>query len=146
VGVNLLAAVVPEVTVPDPLKAKNLKVTGRTVEVEVDSVTAANNGYAAVLTIRRLGVVDPNNPDSYSWSNNINQKVELIDDKGNKFRSYGPSSMSSNQSSVTMTLPFQSVDRRGMMQKLGPPARLVVNEWIQATHEVTFDFRNVPLP
>lgn len=146
VGVNLLSAVVPEVTLSDPLKAKNTKVSGRTVEVEVESVTAANGGYSVSMTIRRLGGFDPNHPDSYNWSNNINQKVELIDAQGNKYRNFGATSMSNNQGSVTMTLPFQPTDRRGMMQKLGPPARLVVNEWVQATHEVTFEFRDVPLP
>ncbi|MFO0796411.1 MAG: hypothetical protein U0804_02980 [Gemmataceae bacterium] len=146
VGINLLSAVVPEVTVPEPLKAKNLKVSGRTVEVDVDSVVAANNGYSVALTIRRLGSFDPNHPDTYNWSNNINQKVELIDAQGNKYRNYGASSMNHNQGSVTMTLPFQPTNRQGMMQKLGPPARLVVNEWVQATHEVTFEFRDVPLP
>jgi hypothetical protein len=54
--------------------------------------------------------------------------------------------MNSSATSVTMTLPFQPIDRRGMMQKFGPPVRLVVNEWVQAAHEVTFDFRDVPLP
>jgi hypothetical protein len=145
VGVNLLAAVVPEVTVRDPLKAKNLKLTGRTVEVEVDSVTPQNGGFAASLTVRKLGQQDPNFPD-YNWSNNIWQKVELVDEKGNKYRNYGPSSMNSNPGWVTMTLPFQATDRRGMQQKFGAPVRLVVNEWVQATHEVTFDFRDVPLP
>jgi hypothetical protein len=146
VGVNLLSATIPEVTVADPLKAKNVKATGRTVEVDLESVTAANGGYSAALTIRRLGGIDPNNPDTYNWTNNIHQKVELIDAQGNKYRSNWPNMSNANQGSVTMTVPFHSMDRRGMVQKLGPPVRLVVNEWVQSTHEVTFEFRDVPLP
>jgi len=146
VHVNLLTGVIPEVSVADPLKAKNVKASGRTVEVEVDSVTAANGGYNAALTIRRLGTLDPNNPDPFSWSQNIHQKVELIDAQGNKYRANWANMSNQNQMSVTMTVPFHPMDRRGMMQKLGPPVRLVVNEWVQATHEVTFEFRDVPLP
>jgi hypothetical protein len=54
--------------------------------------------------------------------------------------------MNQNPGWVSMTLPFQATDRRGMPQKYGPPVRLVVTEWVQATHEVTFEFRDVPLP
>jgi hypothetical protein len=146
VGVNLLSAAVPEVTFADPLKAKNVKAAGRTVEVELESVTAANGGYSAAMTIRRVGVQDPNNYDPFGWTNNIHQRVELIDAQGNRYRSNWPNMSNSNQSAVTMTVPFHTMDRRGMMQKLGPPVRLVVNEWVQATHEVTFEFRDVPLP
>lgn len=146
VQVNLLTGVIPEVSVNDPLKAKNVKASGRTVEVEVESVTAANGGYNAAMTIRKLGTLDPNNPDPFMWSQNIHQKVELFDAAGNKYRANWANMSNSNQMSVTMTVPFHPMDRRGMMQKLGPPVRLVVNEWVQATHEVTFEFRDVPLP
>lgn len=145
VGVNLLSGVIPEVTVPDPVKAKNLKVTGRTVEVEVDSVTGGNGGYTVVMTVKKLGAQDPNFPD-YNWSNSIWQKVELADAKGNRYRNFGPSNMNSGPTSVTMTLPFQPTDRRGQRQQFGEPVRLVVNEWVQTTHEVTFELRDVPLP
>ncbi|HYH65078.1 MAG TPA: hypothetical protein VD866_10325 [Urbifossiella sp.] len=145
VNVNLLTGVIPEVSVADPLKAKNLKLTGRTVEVDLESVTAANGGYSAAMTIRKLGALDPNNHD-FSWIQNVHQKVELFDAAGNKYRANWANMSNQNQMSVTMTVPFHPMDRRGMMQKLGPPVRLVVNEWVQATHEVTFEFRDVPLP
>ena len=145
VGVNLLSGVVPEVTVPNPVKAKNLKVTGRTVEVEVDSVAGGNGGYTVSMTIKKLGQHDPNFPD-YNWSNSIWQKVELTDGKGNRYRNFGPSNMNTSPTSVTMTLPFQPTDRRGVRQQFGEPVRLVVNEWVQSTHEVTFELRDVPLP
>ncbi len=145
VGVTLLSGVVPEVTVPNPVKAKNLKVTGRTIEVEVDSVVGGNGTYTVSMTIKKLGQFDPNFPD-YSWSNSIWQKVELTDGKGNRYRTYGASNTNTSPTSVTMTLPFHPTDRRGVRQQLGEPVRLVVNEWIQSTHEVTFEFRDVPLP
>jgi hypothetical protein len=145
VAVNLLSGIVPEVTVRDPLKAKNLKLAGRTLEIDLDSVTGQNGGYTVSMSVRKLGTQDPNFPD-YNWSNNIWQKVELVDEKGNKYRNFGPSSMNTGPATVTMTLPFQPTDRRGVQQKFGPPVRLVVNEWLQASHEVSFEFRDVPLP
>ena len=47
-----------------------------------------------------------------------------------------------------MTLMFGDQDRRGnkTKAKLGPPVKLVVNEWLSITHEVTFEFKDIPLP
>lgn len=149
--VTMLTGVVPEVTVRDPLKAKNLKVTGRSVALDLDGVTGGgNNGpgggmYTASMTVRKLGPQDPNFPD-YAWSSNIWQRVDLIDADGNKYRNFGPSNLNQNLGTVTMTVQFSPSDRRGMPQKFGPPVRLVLNEWVQSAHEITFEFKDVPLP
>jgi hypothetical protein len=46
-----------------------------------------------------------------------------------------------------MTVPYNANDRRtGQKLKLGPPVRLLVNEWLSVTHEVTFEFKDIPLP
>ena len=46
-----------------------------------------------------------------------------------------------------MTIPYGNQDRRGgQTAKLGPPVKMVVNEWLSITHEVTFEFKDVPLP
>jgi hypothetical protein len=145
VGIMLLAGTRPEVVIDDPVKVKNKKLVGRTVEVDYDSMAAANGQYTVSLTIRKTGTQDPNNID-YNWSNNLWQKLELTDAQGNKYRSYGPNSTNHNGVSVTMTVPFGPDNRRGVPQKLGPPVRFVVNEWLQVTHEVTFEFKDVPLP
>jgi hypothetical protein len=147
IGIILLAATVPEVVVTDPTKVKNKKFTGRTVEIDLDSVTEANGQYTVTLTIRRLTPAEDHN-DMWSWSNNIWQKMELHDAAGNKYRSFGPNSMNNNGTgTVQMTIQYGANNRGpGPAPKLGPVVKLVYNEWQSVTHEVTFEFKNVPLP
>lgn len=148
--VNILAGVVPEVSFADPLKAKNWKATGRTYEVDLESVAPnngfGNNGYSVALTVRRVTPLDPNNPDLYNWQYQMSQRVELVDGDGNKYRNFGAQQMNQNAGSVSMTLMFVPVNRQGQNQKLGAPVRLALTEWVQTSHEVTFEFKDVPLP
>ena len=70
-----------------------------------------------------------------------------MDDKGNVYRTYGPNNSNNNGTSVSMTIPYGNMDRRGNTSaKLGPPVKLIINEWLSITHEVTFEFKDVPLP
>ncbi len=149
VGVMLLSGTTPEIVVADPLKVKNKTFVGRTTEVDLGSLTedANNKGhYTLELTARKLGDNDPDRPD-YNWSNVVWQKIELVDAAGNQYRTYGPNNFNNNGNSVQMTIPFGNQDRRGNSPaKLGPPVKLVVNEWLSITHEVTFEFKDIPLP
>ena len=145
IGIVLLAFASPEIVIADPLKAKTRKLVGRSVELDYDAMTEANGQYTATLTVKKLGVEDPNNMD-YNWSNNLWQKIEVTDAKGNRYRSYGPNNLNNNGNAVQMTIPFGPDNRRGQPQKLGPPVKLVFNEWHQVTHEVTFEFKDIPLP
>ena len=147
VGVVMLAGTLPDIVVAEPEKVKNQKFVGRTVEIDLDSVTEANGHYTVSLTIKKLGVSDPNNVD-YSWSSNIWQKLELIDAQGQKYRTYGPNNINQNVNTVQMTVQYGPDNRGGPKPavKLGPVVKLVFNEWLSVTHEVTFEFKNVPLP
>lgn len=147
-GIILLAGTVPEIVVPDPMKVKNKKFVGRTVEIELDSVTEANGNYSVTMTVVKLDAKE-NDPDGYAWTNNIWQKIELFDEKGNRYRGYGYNSLNNNGNhTVQMTAQFGPENRRGggPPAKMGPPVKLVFNEWLSVTHEVTFEFKNVPLP
>src|SRR5207244_8405199 len=141
-----LAATVPEVVVTDPTKVKNKKFTGRTVEIDLDSVAEANGQYTVTVTIRRLTPPEDHN-DMYSWSNNIWQKMELVDAAGNKYRSYGPNSMTNNGTgTVQMTVQYGPNNRGGphaAAPKLGPVVKPVYNEWQSVTHEGTIEFKTV---
>ena len=144
-GIILLAGTVPEVEITDPLKVKEKKLIGRNIEVDYNSTTEANGQYNVSLTVKKLGQQDPNNID-YNWSNNLWQKIELFDDQGNRFRTYGPNSQNNNGFSVTMTIMYGPDNRGGQQIKMGKPAKLVINEWLQVTHEVHFEFKDIPLP
>ncbi|MBX9579136.1 MAG: hypothetical protein K2X87_02415, partial [Gemmataceae bacterium] len=143
IGLVLLAGTVPEVVVTDPLKTKAKKFAGRTAEVDFDTFAEANGGYSLTMTVRKTAADDPNNPD-YNWLNSAWQRVEVTDAAGGKYRGY-VNNTNYNGTSVTFTMQFQAQDRQGRAQKLGPPARVVFNEWLQVTHEVPFEFKDLPL-
>lgn len=159
--VILLANTIPEVVIADPLKVKNKKFVGRTAEIDFADLSEANGQYTLTLTAKKLGASDDGNPDYY-WSNSVQQKMELFDAKGNKLRNNGATNINNNGSSVTVTLMFSPDEGGGMRgrrfggpppaappaaaAKLGAPAKFVFNEWVSATHEVTFEFKDIPLP
>jgi hypothetical protein len=150
--VMLLSGTAPEVSITDPLKVKKKSFTGRTTQIDLESVeTDANQKgiYVVNLTAKKLAPSDPNRGEDYNWSNSLWQKLELTDDKGNAYFCYGPNTINNSGSSVQMVLQFGADDRRTgrpAPNKLGPPAKLVLTEWLTVTHEVTFEFKDVPLP
>ena len=149
VGIILLSGTAPEIVVPDPLKEKKKTFVGRTVEMDFGSFVADPNNkgqYTLDVTLRKHGETDPDRVD-YNWSNSIWNKIELLDADGNRYSSYGPNNINNNGLSVQITVPYTTNDRRtGRPIKLGPPVKLVVNEWLSVTHEVTFEFKDIPLP
>ncbi len=147
VGVVLLAGTVPEIIVPDPLNVKSKKFSGRTAVLDIEAVTENGKGsgqYTVSVTVSRAGV-DPNRHD-YSWANNAWQKMELIDEQGNKYKAQHYNHINSTPTSIQMTVPFGPDTRTPNPPKLGPPVKLVFNEWQSVTSDVTFEFKDVPLP
>ena len=149
IGIILLSGTTPEIVVADPLKVKNKSFAGRTVEMDFASfVEDANNkgNYNLEVTLRKLGATEEDRQD-YNWSNTVWSKLELQDANGNRYQTYGPSNINNNGNVVQVTIPYNMNDRRtGKVLKLGPPAKLLVNEWLSVTHEVTFEFKDLPLP
>lgn len=149
VGVVLLSGTAPEIVVADPLKAKAKTLVGRTVEMDFGSFAedpGQKGQYNLDVTLKPLGVTDPDRID-YNWSNNIWSRIEVYDAAGNKYQNYGPNNFNNNGAAVQITVPFGPNDRRtGKAMKLGPPVKVVVNEWLSVTHEVTFEFKDLPLP
>jgi hypothetical protein len=150
VGIILLSGTVPEITVQDPLKAKEKTFTGKTVEIELGSFEEdpKNKGhYLLQMTAKKLGELDPDRNEDFNWSNIFWQKIEVLDSAGNRYQTYGPSAMDNDGATVSFSLPFNPEDRRtGQRNKLGAPVKLVVNEWKTAVNEVTFEFKDIPLP
>ena len=153
VGIILMAGTVPDVSVVDPLKVQKKSFRGRTVEVDLEEVKEDANQkgiYVASFTVKRLGQVDPNRGDDWNWSNTLWQKMELTDDKGNRYFCHGPTVHNNNGTgTVKMAVQFGTDDRRfgrPNTVKFGPPVKLVLNEWVTVTHEVEFEFKDIPLP
>jgi hypothetical protein len=137
--VMLLASTRPEVTVEKIAALKKKQTfTGSTVELEVEDVQEQNKTYAMTLTIKRLG----RNPDpDPNWVNNVWQRLELLDAKGRKYQSQITNFL--NNSATMIQANFQFMPGTG---EIGPPVKLVFNQWVTIPHEVEFEFRDVPLP
>jgi hypothetical protein len=150
IGIILLAGTTPEIAVAEPLKVKTKTFVGRTVELDFGSLVEDPNNkghYVLEVTMKKVGAGDRDQREDYNWSNNIWNKIELLDANGSRYQTYGPNNFNNNGAAVQMTVPYNPNDRRtGRQLKLGPPVKLVVNEWISVTHEVTFEFKDIPLP
>jgi hypothetical protein len=153
VGVVLLAGTVPDIVVTDALKAKKKSIVGRTVSLEFDGVEEDANQkgvYKVSFTAKRQGPTDPNRNDDYQWSNSLWQRLELVDAKGNRYFCHGPTTQNNNGlGTAQLVVQFGPDDRRTGRQnpnKVGPPAKFTLNEWLTVTHEVNFEFKDIPLP
>src|SRR5262249_24162447 len=151
VTVILLAGTVPDIVVTDVLKVKKKAFAGRTGGIDVESVEEDANQkgvYLVSLVAKRVTPVDPNRGEDYQWSNNLWQRMELTDEKGNKYFCHGPTQHNNNGGSIQLVVQFGPEDRRTGKQgpKVGPPAKLTVTEWLTINHEVSFEFKDIPLP
>lgn len=149
IGIILLSGTTPEIVVGNPLKTNKKTFVGRTVELDFGSLVEDPNqkgAYVLDVTVKKLGVTDENNQD-YNWSNSVWSKIEILDATGNRYQSYGPNNINNTGTSVQMTIPYSPNERRtGKPLKLGPPTKVILNEWLSVTHEVTFEFKDLPLP
>ena len=80
-------------------------------------------------------------PNDWTRIQSLQQRMEIQDEKGNKqqfyFNSVGTNGVNTAQYTLT-------VGPNGA--KIGPPAKLVYYAWVLMEHEVSFEFRDLPLP
>ena len=134
--VSLLVEQKPMPIAEKILTAKGKKSTIGDLEFSVETVTKSKNGFEIKFSIANKG-----NLNDYSWMNNIYQRLELVDAKGEKFQVVNTNWHGSNNNSVTMTLTYSANGR-----KMGDPDRFVFQHWITRQHDINFVFREVPLP
>jgi hypothetical protein len=152
VAVVLLSGAAPEVVVTDPLAVKRKRFVGRTAELTLESVeeSAAQKGrYVVSLTAKKLTPSDPLRDDDFLWGQGVWRRLELTDEKGNKYFCDGPSVHETGGAGVKLVLTFGPEDRRPgrpAPAALGPPKKLALNVWLTLTHEVEFAFKDIPLP
>jgi hypothetical protein len=83
----------------------------------------------------------PNAAQDYTWTNSVHQRIELFDANGNKYISQGYNWENSSPSHVQATFMFGSPGAT-----IGPPSKLVYNDWVLMQHQVEFEFRDLALP
>jgi hypothetical protein len=140
VPVTFLAEKRPELTIDDILNVKEKKFDGSQISFEIDDVKELPGRQVAIhATVRRNAAEGQHD---YSWTNSLAQRIELVDDKGQKFTSEGFNWDSGSPTSVTGTFTFND----GGNAKLGKAAKLIYYNWIMAQHDIDFEFKDLPLP
>ncbi len=141
VPVTFLAEQKPEIVVEKIMSVKKQKFEGKDVTLEIDDVKAANGKtYQVTMTARRAGK-DSNNYD-YTWTNSLHQRIEITDEKGQKFVSHGFNWNTGTPTSVTGTFLFGE----GPNATMGKPYKLTYYNWVTSQHPVEFEFKGLPLP
>jgi hypothetical protein len=138
--VTLLADQKPSVVTDKILacKGKHLKAGAATFHIE-DITGAPGKQYVIKMSVSED---NKENPNDYSRINSIQQRLELRDDKGNKLPCFVNITQWGGPNNAQFTLTTQPTNNA----KLGPPAKLIYYAWVLMHHEVTFEFKDLPLP
>ncbi len=140
IPVTLLVEQKPVVVADNILKAKGKKNSVGATTFHFEDVTAQPNKQYQI----KLGVTQDNrdNPNDWTWMNTLFQRMELQDEKGNKFQVYGTRWDNSSANNVQMTLTYGAPPNT----KTGPPSKFIFQEWRTHQHLVHFEFKDLPLP
>ncbi len=147
IGIILLSGTTPDITVIDPLKVKAKSFVGRTCDMSFTSLTEDPNTKGFYMMQVTLKKRNNEGREDYNWGNNIWSKIQLLDEAGNAYSNQGLNEINNDGNSVQMSITYTNSDpRTGKSIKLGPPVKLVFEEWLSITQEVTFEFKDIPLP
>jgi hypothetical protein len=138
--ITLLVEQKPVVVADNILKAKGKKSTVGTTSFHFEDVTVLANKQVQIKVSIREDNKD--NPNDWTWMNTMYQRIELQDDKGNKFAVFGTSWGNSAPNNVQMTLTYGAQGNA----KMGPPSKFVFQQWKTLQHQVRFEFKDLPLP
>jgi hypothetical protein len=137
--VTVLAETRPDVVVSDLMKAKGRKFKGRSGSLEItDVVDQQPNPPALVIALAPANQT----PQDYGWINSVGQKLEAKDAQGRPYAVTVNSTNFGSDGSCTLTVMLVPADGT----KPGPPATLVLHEWITRSMDLEFEFKDVPLP
>jgi hypothetical protein len=141
VPVTLLTQQKPEVVTNQLLQSKGKSFKVGNVTFAIDQVNEKPGPrYEVKMSI--TNAEDKESANDYSWQNSLYQRIEVQDDKGNKFQVNGNSWSNSGPGFVQLTqqyIPPNNV-------KAGPPTKLIYHAWTTMMQQVMFEFRELPLP
>jgi hypothetical protein len=122
----------PVVVTRKVLESVGTKFRAGTDGLEITRVTNQGGGSVEVQV-----AVPREENQNWQWT----ARFHMEDDSGNRFQMNGTGSQSNgNQYWVSMyySPPFN--------KNVGPPTKLVLDEWVVHDHAIPFEFRDVPLP
>jgi hypothetical protein len=144
IPVVLLSRQKPEITVEKPLAVKKTKFKGGVSEIEIEDVTEANNwnnGKTYQVKMALKEETDLKGHD-YAWQQSLQYRLELLDEKGTKYLVWSNSLYNRGPRQAQGTIMFRPPDNVA----IGPPVKLVYNQWVPMGHRIKFEFRDLPLP
>jgi hypothetical protein len=143
--VTLLVEQKPIVISDKIMSAKGVKKMAGGLEFHIESVQkiVANNQVQIKFTVTNKGKAN-----DYTWMNTLYQRIELLDDKGNKFQNWGSSWGGNGANHVNLTMTYGQMNGRALPAGAkGPtPTRFIYQEWVTRQHDVAFEFKDLPLP
>lgn len=136
IPVTLIALQRPKITVEKLSEAGKQTFKAGTTTLFLEEVTKNGNQLTLKLNISEA---TKGGAQDYNWVNTVVQRIEVQDEKGQKLQSFSSSwGMSGN--SVQGTFTYGGNGANGM------PTKLIYFDWITISHEVPFEFRDLPLP
>ncbi len=138
----LLSEIIPEITIkPLVVGKKSIKAKGEITELEILSFSNVNQSYVLNMKIRKPSDVEVG---GYHWANQIRAKMQLFDEKNNKYNcSQSDINVYSNDE---ITANFVFTPENPNAKKIGPPVQFVFNRWMTISQEIQFEFNKLPLP
>lgn len=125
----------------DLLKEKGKKFEAGGFSIHMENVTIGPNGGLSV----KMNIQDLSKDTSdMTWMNSLSQRLEVRDEKGAKLNFSGSHWGSSGPSYVQMGFDFQPMNPAvaGKPQKF----EFLFHQWKTMETQITFEFKNLPLP
>jgi hypothetical protein len=153
IPVTVVYATKPKITIERIQTVKDKTFKEGNTTLTIDEVT--ENGAQLVLRLTITEAVPQGARNFLLYdSNALAQRLVLTDAQGNEYRTHYPNSMSSNGTTIQATFTYNLNNPNGKgfqpppaggAKKVGP-LTLTYIEWSTMTHEVPFEFRDLPLP
>jgi hypothetical protein len=141
IPVTLLADQKSTLVTDNLLSSKGKKFQVGSATFAIDDISNVSSNQQQIKISYMEG--DSDNPYDYNRIRSVQQRLEIQDASGRKYPSYVRSFFFNGPGSATFQMYTQAPPKGS---KLGPPAKLVYQVWVQMEHEVPFEFKNLPLP
>lgn len=139
IPVTILMEERPDITVDKILDVKKQAFKSETTELIVEDVTEEKEGARRTYKLKmKLRDLQKDTEPGVNYA--LDQRIELQDAKGNKYRSWGYS-LNGGQKEITGTFTFSDFGGG-----IDVPVKLVYYNWVTVQHHVGFEFKDLPLP
>jgi hypothetical protein len=137
IPVTVVASQRPLITVENLADVKNKTFKEGTTTIHIESVS-----HAGSQTHIRMNVTESSRAGThdYIWLQTLQQRLEVMDEKGNKLQNQG-GNWNGGMNNLSGTFSFGS-NGNGT----GKGVKMILYDWATVTHNVPFEFEDIPLP